>query len=55
MGEDGLFQKSFIQVCVRKNRMLPPLEAVPGVGSGLPEKREKREKRALPPEILMDA
>ena len=52
MGKGGLFQKSFIRVRARKNRMLPPLEAGPVISSGLPEKRKKP---VLPPEILMDA
>ena len=52
MGKGGLFQKSFIRVRARKNRMLPPLEAGPVISSGLPEKRKKP---VLPPEILMAA
>lgn len=42
MGNDGLFQESFIRLGGRKNGMLLPLERGSFIGAGQPEKREKQ-------------
>lgn len=49
MGKGGLFQKSFIRVRARKNRMLPPLEAGP---SSVLDCRRREKSRFYPRKFL---